>query len=175
MHSNKTKKNRRGRKAPQSSATAHPVGTIEYGSDKHRWVVIQTESGIKRWAPFYSTTLFGYVPLTAKALASNVNKPVIVYERQMLSMWPRSSRDFDVKYTFIASGDAELKDKNKKEPEVFKNWLKEKKPLVKDDDIFIINGTMKSKDITSSIQVAPLPGELISTNLMNTDAFIKAP
>ena len=32
---------------------------------------------------------------------------------------------------------------------------------------------MKSKDISSTLQVAPAPGELVSTNLMNTEAFVK--
>jgi hypothetical protein len=56
---------------------------------------------------------------------------------------------------------------------VFSNWLKNKTYKVKKNDIFIIKGKMKSKDIDSSIQVSPLPDELISTNLMNTDAFVK--
>ena len=77
------------------------------------------------------------------------------------------SHTFDVKYLFKASGDAELNNK------VFSNWLKNKTYKVKKNDIFIIKGKMKSKDIDSSIQVSPLPDELISTNLMNTDAFVK--
>ena len=39
--------------------------------------------------------------------------------------------------------------------------------------MFIIKGTMKSKDIYSTLQVSPKPSELVSTNLMNTQAFIK--
>jgi hypothetical protein len=32
---------------------------------------------------------------------------------------------------------------------------------------------MKSKDLDCEIQVAPKPGELVSSNLMNTEAFVK--
>lgn len=32
---------------------------------------------------------------------------------------------------------------------------------------------MKSKNIVATIQVGCLPEELVSTNLLNTDAFIK--
>lgn len=154
-----------GRKAPQKSATECEEGTIEFGNNKERWVVKKTGT-VKRWVPFHSASLFGYAPLTAKILAKNV-KPIIVYERSMIGRWPSSQKDFDVKYTFTPNGDAERGGK------VFENWLKEKTPLVKKNDIFIIKGTMESKDISSTLQVAPLPGELVSTNLMNTEAFIK--
>ena len=166
-----TKTNKR--KSPNTSATQFPEGTIEIGNDNHRWVVKKTEKGVKRWVPFYSTTLFGYTPLTAKILKKNINKPIIVYERQSHNFWPKSKKDFDVKYLFTASGDAELVTKDKKENIVFSNWLKNKKYIVKKNDIFIIKGNMKSNDIDSTIQVSPLPDELVSTNLMNTDAFVK--
>ena len=61
----------------------------------------------------------------------------------------------------------------KKETKIFNNWLKNKNYIVKENDIFIITGTMKSKDIDATLQVSPKPSELVSTNLMNTQAFIK--
>jgi hypothetical protein len=39
--------------------------------------------------------------------------------------------------------------------------------------MLIIDGVMKSKDISSTIHASPIPNELVSTNLMNTDAYIK--
>ena len=97
----------------------------------------------------------------------------MVYERAALGTWPKSARDFDVKYSFTASGDAELITNKGKDIQVFPNWLRKKTRAVKKNEYFVIKGTMKSKDLDSNIQVAPLPGELVSTNLMNTDAFIK--
>ena len=161
------------RKSPSTSATLHPEGTIEFGKDKNRWVVKQTETGVKRWVPIHSTSLFGYTPLTAKILEKNINKPIVVYERQIGNTWPKSKQDFDVKYTFTASGDAELIKNQGKDVKVFPNWLKTKTPKVKSRDLFIIKGMMKSKDLESTIQVAPLPNELVSSNLMNSEAFVR--
>lgn len=164
-----TKSNKR--KSPNTSASEHPEGTIELGNDKQKWVVKKTDKGIKRWVPFHSTSLFGYAPLTAKILKQNINKPIMVYERQSQYVWPKSKTDFDVKYLFTASGDAELINKN--DTKVFPNWLKNKNYVVQKNDKFIIKGSMKSNDITANLQVSPLPDELVSTNLMNTDAFVK--
>jgi hypothetical protein len=155
------------RKSPTNSATLYDEGTIEFGKDKLRWVVKKTSNGIKRWVPFHSTNLFGYKPLTVDYLSKNIGKPIKVYERPLSYNWPKNSKDFDVKYTFTCSGDAEKKGK------IYSDWLKKRNPLVKKNDIFIIDGIMKSKDLDSTIQIGPLPTELVSTNLMNTDAFIK--
>ena len=164
-----SKTRKKDRKAPQISATTQPEGTIEFGRGTERYVVKKTSTNVKRWVPFHSATLFGFRPLTAKILAKHINTPLTVYERQLSSTWPSTTKDFDVKYVFTASGDAELRGKE------YKNWLKNKTPAVKKSDILIIKGQMKSKELgtDSTIQVAPLPGELISTNLMNTDAFVR--
>jgi hypothetical protein len=98
----------------------------------------------------------------------NIGIPITIYERHLSYKWPKSAKDFDVKYKFIANGDA-IKDANKK----YENWLKTRKPRVKKNNIFIIDGIMKSKNIVATIQVGCLPEELVSTNLLNTDAFIK--
>lgn len=153
---------------PDLEANLYFEGTIEFGKDSERWVVKQTESGVKEWVPFHSTTLFNFTPLTAKILEQNINKPIIVYERQSQSMWPKCLEDFDVKYTFIASGDAEfVKDK-----QVIQNWLITKTPPVNEGQYVILKGELTSNDIEAGIQVGTLPGELVSSNLMNTDAFI---
>jgi hypothetical protein len=81
-------------------------------------------------------------------------------------MWPKKRSDFDVKYTFTPSGDAE------REGKIYKNWLKTRTPPVKENDLFVIQGVMRG-DLDTTLQVAPKPGELVSSNLMNTDAFVK--
>lgn len=175
----KTRKNNpKARKGPAISATECSEGTIEWGNNGERWVVSKTEKGIHRWVPYYSASIFGFAPLTAKILRKNINKPVTVYERASQMSWPKSDGDFDVKYVFTASGDAELMKKEKKNNKNYVNWLqsKNKSVKVKKNDVFIIKGTMMTNDLGDdvSIQVAPLQGgELISTNLMNTDAFVK--
>ena len=167
----KTRKVKKDRKSPSTSATLHSEGTIEYGNDTERWVVKQTDKGVKRWVPYYSTTLFGYTPLTAKILQKNIGKPLVVYERQSRYTWPTKAGDFDVKYTFIASGEAEIY--KGKDSKLISNWLRTRKPAVKKNEVFIIKGDLTSNDITAEIKVSPLPAELVSTNLMNTDAFVK--
>lgn len=168
MPPSKTRKNKKDRKAPQVSATEHPEGTIEIGNDKQRWVIKKTAAGTQRWVPFHSTSLFGYTPLTAQFLSTHIGKPVTVYERESSYTWPKNTKDFDVQYSFTGSGDAELHGK------YIEGWLKHRTPPVKKNTLCILKGAMKSKQLDSTLQVSPLPAELVSTNLMNTDAFIKA-
>jgi hypothetical protein len=178
---NSTCKNKQiTRKAPVISATERLEGAIEWGNNGGKWVVVKTENGIHRWVPYYSASMFGYAPLTAKLLRKNINKPVTVYERSSQTAWPKSDRDFDVRYVFTASGDAELLKRKKGDCKLYTNWLQNKnstaKANVKKHDVFIIKGVMESTDLGEgvSIQVAPVVGgELVSTNLMNTDAFVK--
>jgi len=106
-----------------------------------------------KWIPFESATLNGYKPLTAKILGKFRGKPLTVYEKQATGTWPTKRKDFDVKYTFTTSKEAVL---NKS---------------LKEGEMFIIEGVMKSQDIDSTLQLAP--SGLVSTNLMNTDAFVK--
>ena len=163
MPLNKTRK----RKSPSNSATEFEEGTIKWGNNNKRWVIKKTDKGVHRWVPFYSTTLFGYSPLTVKYIAAHIGKPITVYERASMETWPKKSSDFDVKYIFTPSGDAE------KDGKIFSGWLKSKTPTIKKNDLFRIQGIIKSNDIDSLPQASPLPDELVSTNLMNTDAFIK--
>jgi hypothetical protein len=155
------------RKSPSKSATEYEEGSIEFGNDKNRWVVKATKTGIKRWIPFANCSLFGYKPLTIDYLENNIGIPITVFERQSPYMFPKKSKDFDVKYKFIASGHATLNGK------FYENWLKTRKPIIKKKDMLIIDGVMKSKDINSTIHASHIPNELVSTNLMNTDAYIK--
>ena len=161
----KTRKNKH-RKSPPGSATESPEGTVEFGNDKKRWVVKKAATGVQRWVPFAHTELFGYKPLTVDVLRQHIGKSLSIYERSLSYMWPKGPKDFDVKYTFTASGDAELRGKQ------FEGWLKNQTPAVKKNDLFILSGTMKG-DLDSTLQVGLKPDELISTNLMNSDAFVK--
>lgn len=110
--------------------------------------------------------------LTAKILARNIGKKVKVYEREIRNIFPRSTRDFDVKYTFTPNGDGELI-KHRTKHILYPNWLRKHNYTVKKNDLFFIKGEMKSKNLNGEIQVAPLPTELVSSNLMNTEAFVK--
>lgn len=132
---------------PANTTRKLKEGTIKF-SKRNRLVYKKS-----KWIPFESATLNGYKPLTAKILEKFRGKPLIVYEKQATSSWPQKRKDFDVKYTFTTSKEAIL---NKS---------------VKEGEMFIIEGVMKSHDIDSTLQLAP--SGLVSTNLMNTDAFVK--
>ena len=162
----KTRKN--NRKGPTKSATSVSEGTVEWGNDEGRWVAKRV-GGSQRWVPFHSASMFGYMPLTANYLAKHIDKPVKVFERSLSVKWPRSSKDFDVRYTFTPTGDVEMN----KGGEIYPNWLKKQTPPINKDQIVIVGGDLTSKDYAGNIQVG-LYG-LISSNLMNTDAFVKCP
>ena len=163
------------RKSPSESAKEFIEGYIKIGNNKELWVVKETVNKILRWTPYKSCELFGFRLLTVNYLAKNIGKSITIYERQTSDKWPNKLSDFDVKYKFIASGDAILlgsKTRNINDRKI-NDWLKLRKPLIKSHDILIIDGIMKSNDIISTIQAGPLPSELVSTNLMNTEAYIK--
>ena len=99
------------------------------------------------------------VPLTVSYLAKHIGIPVKVFERQI------GTEMFDIQYSFTASGNAE------KAGKVYPGWLKTRKPAIKKNDLFIIGGLMRSKDIDATLQAGP--SGLVSTNLMNTEAFVR--
>jgi hypothetical protein len=166
-----TRKAPGNRKGPSSSATEHPEGTIEWGSDGQRWVVTKTAKGVQRWVPIHSAALFGWQPLTVGVLAENIGKSIAVYERQIGSTWPKSSSNFDVKYKFTPTGDGELIKKGKHT--LYPNWLKKRTFILGKHDIFSVLGKKPTNpNDFESVQVGPKPSELASTNLMNSEAFI---
>lgn len=163
-------KTRKARKGPSESAANFPEGTIKRGNDKQSWVIKKVTGGSQRWMPYSSAELFGYKPLTVDYLAKHIGSTITVYEREYMDTWPKKSSDFDVKYSFLASGDGELiKGKNTK---VFPNWLKHKIPEIKVNNLFFIKGIFQSIDDIQNIQAGP--SGLVSSNLMNTEAFVKA-
>lgn len=157
-------KTRKVRKGPTNSAFEGVEGTIKVGGNKELWVIKKIGKS-QRWVPYSSCELNGFKPLTISLLKTHIGKPMQVYERQILDTWPSNLKDFDVKYTFTATGNGILKGN------VLDNWLKKQEPKIKLNDLFIIEGTMKSKDIESSLQAGP--DGLVSSNLMNTQAFVK--
>jgi hypothetical protein len=161
-------KTRKARKGPNNSASEGEEGALKLGNDKQMWVIKKIGNS-QRWVPYVSSVINGLKPLTTDILRQHIGKPLTVYERQSVPFWPRSIKEFDVKYTFTASGDGYLHKKDKDTP--FKGWLKNKSYTIKPDEVFILEGKMVSKDIDSTLQVGP--SGLVSTNLMNTDAFIK--
>lgn len=148
-------KTRKLRKGPKNSASEGVEGTIKQGGDKQLWVIKKIASS-QRWVPYHSCELNGFKPLTISILKSHIGIPIQVYERQMMYTWPNSLKDFDVKYTFTATGN---------------DILKKQESKVKSKGLFIIDGIMKSKNIESTLQAGP--DGLVSSNLMNTQAFVK--
>lgn len=162
-------KTRKLRKGPNNSASEGQEGALKLGNDKQMWVIKKIGKS-QRWVPYASSVINGLKPLTIDILRSHIGKPVTVYERQSTPFWPKSIKDFDVKYTFAASGDGYLHTKAKDTP--FKGWLKSKSYSIKPDEVFIVEGTMVSKDIESTLQVGHTG--LVASNLMVSDAFVKA-
>jgi hypothetical protein len=162
-------KTRKARKGPNNSASEGQEGALKLGNDKRMWVIKKIGKS-QRWVPYASSVIHGLKPLTIDILEKNIGKPVTVYERQSTPFWPKSLKDFDVKYTFTASGDGYLYTKKKNTE--FKGWLKNKTYTIKPDEVFIVEGTMVSNDIESTLQVSH--DGLVATNLMVSDAFVKA-
>ena len=110
-----------------------------------------------------------YVPLTVAYLAAHLNEPIRVYERQI------GGSVFDVTYTFTASGDARIR---QKDPLVWKmqlNWLKTRTPTIRANTMLVIAGVITdSKELGTQESILHAgPSGKVSTNLMNTEAFIK--
>lgn len=162
----------KGRPSPTESATAFPEGTIRVGGNKCRWVVTKTAAGVKRWTTYENAALNGYAPLTVDILCKNKGVPVKVYERPMkfhADTWPTGPRDFDVRYQFTSSGDVIWGGK------VRADWIEGQKPrlpssMFRNDVI----GTFSSfGNFKGPIHVDPVTKCLVSSNVDNTEAFVK--
>lgn len=133
------------RKSPKESATLFSEGTIMRGLDKSHFVVKKTAQGVKRWMPYASTTLHGFRP--AKTSDISKTKPTTLYERGYMDRWPKSTRGL-TKVVFRPTGKITRMDiegylKYPKSPEFFGSLVFNKKT------------------------------KLVSSNLLNTEAFIK--
>ncbi len=133
------------RKSPKESATLFNEGYIMRGLDKSRFVVKKTTQGVKRWVPYTSTTLHGFQ--SAKTTDISKSKPTVLYERGYMDTWPRTTRRL-TKVIFRPTGKItkmgiEGYFKYPREPEFFGSLTFDKKT------------------------------KLVSSNLLNTEAFIK--
>lgn len=164
---NKTRKNKGGsRKSPSESATDFPEGTIKVGNNKQKWVVKKVSGGSQRWIPYESVELFGYKALTVDYLAKHIGKPVKIYEREYSDLWPTKSNSKLYVSTFTPNGNAGPLTNKKR----IEGWLKTQKPFIKDRTVFTIDG---SEDGLDSLQVDSINKTTVSSNMMNTEAFVK--
>lgn len=174
MAKNKTRKVKE-RKAPEESATSLPEGTMKAG-----WVIKKSSNGVPRWMPKKSVELNGFRLFTTDFAAKNIGKSLILYLREYQDMWPKknawtTSKDSSYyKYKFIPNGDG-IKGKTKIE-----NWLKTQKPEIKKGDHFYIDGPVYeciknncNNHFSDSLQVDSTGGQFVSSNLMNTEIFVK--
>lgn len=170
------KQTRKNRLSPTESATLYSEGTILKGNNTRYWVVKKTKSGIHRWVPQESVEINGFRKLTVDYLETMIDKEVKIYTREYSDMWP--SKDIMKEspiLRFIPNGDARI-DNNKK---VFTNWLHTRTPSIKPGQYFYVVGkgfydygrgeTYQNMEL----QVDSKNGQIVSPNLMNTEAFVK--
>jgi len=157
-------KTRKVRKGPTESASEFPEGTIKRGNDKQSWVVKKVSGGSQRWMPYSNTELFGYKPLTVDYLAKHIDSTITVYEREYKDTWPKTFSKESTAYIhkFTPTGNAILGKK------VLTGWLKTQTPQIKNNTMFFIEGM---EDLP--LQVDSKNKTLVSSNLMNTEAFVK--
>jgi hypothetical protein len=168
----KTRKATKGRPSPIESATAFPEGTIRVGGNKDRWVVTKTVAGVKRWTPYENASVGDYKPLTVDVLCKAIGKPIKVYERSLRfyeDNWPTGPRDFDVRYEITPTGDLTFGGKLRL------NWIDTQKPRlpssVYNNEVM---GTYSSfGNYKGPIHVDPITKCLVSSNVDNTEAFVK--
>jgi hypothetical protein len=151
------------RKSPSESATEFPEGTIKRGNDGELYVVKKVSNGTKRWMSYISVELFGFKALTVDYLAKHIGKTIVIYEREYDEMWPSKIGKL-FKEKFIATGNAGII----KQKKILENWLKTRKPPIKDKTIFFIEGLDMD-----SLQVDSKNKKLVSSNIMNMEAFVK--
>jgi hypothetical protein len=158
-------------KSPTESATSFQEGKIMKGNDNNNWVVKKSSNGSNRWILYESTNLFGFKPLTVDYLCKNIGKTINIYERMYNDEWPKESKlkkdPTYIKWKFTPTGDAGYLN-NKK---LIIDWLKTQKPPIKDKSVFFIYGDEKS--YIKTVQVDSKNKCICSSNLMNTEAFVK--
>ena len=126
--------------------------------------------------PITSVELNGFRLFTTDYAAKHIGKPIMLYTREYKETWPSKtawSKPSDSTYTkliFVPNGDA-IKGKTR-----IPGWLKTKSPAIKKGDRFAIDGPLyeNNKYFADSVQVDSSDGKMLSTNLMNTEVFVKA-
>jgi hypothetical protein len=152
---------------------------------KNKWVAVSSEKAI----------LNGFRKFTVDYAAKHISKPVILYTREYGSKWParnawtKSAGNADNTYSrmkFIPNGDAGIFPTKKK----FVNWLTTRSPSIKEGTHFYVDGETficnnKAQRISpydcdpdeflaDGLQVDTKDKQTLSTNLMNTEVFVKA-
>jgi hypothetical protein len=168
------------RGSPSESATAFSVGTIKRGNDGNSYVVTETSNKTHRWIHTINAEMNNMKLLTVDYLAKNINKPIKLYLREYRNEWAKKN-DWSKKdpthgiMIFKPTGNAIMGKK------ILPNWLKTRKPEMKDRSQFSIEGhlsfsisTKESDFSLSSLQVDSKNKKLVSYNLMNTEVFIES-
>ena len=152
---------------------------------KNKWVAVSSDKAI----------LNGFRKFTVDYAAKHISKPVILYTREYGSKWParnawtKSAGNADNTYSrmkFIPNGDAGIFPTKKK----FVNWLTTRSPSIKEGTHFYVDGETficnnKAQHISpydchpdeflaDGLQVDTKDKQTLSTNLMNTEVFVKA-
>ena len=152
---------------------------------KNKWVAVSSDKAI----------LNGFRKFTVDYAAKHISKPVILYTREYGSKWParnawtKLAGNADNTYSrmkFIPNGDAGIFPTKKK----FVNWLTTRSPSIKEGTHFYVDGETfmcnnKAQRISpydcdpdeflaDGLQVDTKDKQTLSTNLMNTEVFVKA-
>jgi len=169
---NKTKK--AIRPSPSESATSSPEGSIRRGGNGARWIVKNASNGTPRWVPLESCELNGWRLLTVDYLAKNIGKTVEIYERGYMDTWPAKNEKMSEQLRFIPNGHLQINRKTK----LVENWLKTRKPPVQKGQMLLLMGlgnwygTAKEME-EFSMQVDSGNGQIVSSNMMNMEAYVK--
>lgn len=151
---------------------------------KNKWVSVSSDKAI----------LNGFRKFTVDYAAKHIGKPLILYTREYGSKWParnawtKAAGNADNTYSrmkFIPNGDAGIFPKKKK----FVNWLTMRSPSIKEGTHFYVDGETfmcnnKAQRISpydcdpdeflaDGLQVDTKDKQTLSTNLMNTEVFVK--
>jgi hypothetical protein len=164
-------KTRKIRKAPEESATSMPEGTMKSG-----WVIKKASNGVPRWLHRESVELNGFKLLTLDHVAKHIGEPITLFCREFKDQWPSksdwSSKKDSTHYsvTFTPSGNARVGSK------ILDGWLKSRKPPVKKNSMFFIDGPVLQgkKLLIDGVQLDSHGQKLMSINFMNTEVFVKA-
>jgi hypothetical protein len=152
---------------------------------KNKWVAASSDKAI----------LNGFKKFTVDYAAKHINKPVILYTREYSSKWParnawtKAAGNADNTYSrmkFIPNGDAGIMGTKKK----FVNWLTTRSPPIKEGTHFYVDGETffcnnkaqraspydcnPDEFLADGLQVDSKDKQTLSTNLMNTEVFVKA-
>jgi len=173
---NNKKTKKASRPSPSESATSLPEGTIRRGGNGARWVIVRTSKGVSRWTPTESCVLNGWRVLTVDYLAKNIGKPVEIYEREYMDTWPANNEKMRDKLKFIPNGHLQIQVNRKKT--LAENWLATRKPPIQKGQMLLLQGLSDKygteKEMKKfSMQVDSSNGKMVSSNLMNMEAFVK--